>query len=129
MSKKILTDLDLRQNEILNPSFHRTSGAPTASPTQSQFHFDTDDEKLKYYGDNKWRVPAVEVNDLEDVDVTTVTPSVGDRFVFDGTNWIPQSGSFTSDELLDLAQSSSLFYIISSWLIMVFSISLLSLFF
>lgn len=70
MSKKHLTDLDLRQNQLLNPTFQRTSGAPTASPTQSQFHFDTVDEKFKYYGNGIWRVPAVEINDLEDVNIT-----------------------------------------------------------
>ncbi|CAG7581576.1 MAG: hypothetical protein SLAVMIC_00910 [uncultured marine phage] len=106
--KNVKTNLDLNQNELQNPSFHRTSGAPTVSPTQSQFHFDTDDEKFKYYGNGVWRVPAVELNDLEDVDLVTATPSTGSRLVYDGTDWVPQTGAFTSDELLDIYPSSSL---------------------
>ncbi len=37
-------------------------------------------------------LPAIGLNDLTDVDVTTITPSPGDMLAFNGSLWVPASG-------------------------------------
>lgn len=43
-------------------------------------------------GDGAWATPAgggvTSIDDLSDVDTTTVSPTLGDNLLFDGTNWV-----------------------------------------
>lgn len=39
---------------------------------------------------------TVAANDLSDIDTATAAPAVGDAMVFDGTNWVPDSGTYVT---------------------------------
>lgn len=51
-------------------------------------------------GSSAWGDLAAD--NLSDVDTSTAAPAVGDALVWDGTNWVPDSGTYARDEGADV---------------------------
>lgn len=50
---------------------------------------------------------AANVDDLGDVDTTTIAPTSGDTLVWNGTNWVPGNPINSSDELTDVTAAAT----------------------
>lgn len=53
MAKKILTNLDLTGNQLLNVVAHVLATAPE-NPKEGQVYYDSSLKKFRYYDGNKW---------------------------------------------------------------------------
>lgn len=65
-------------------------------------------EVLQFDGVSSFFMGALDINNLSNVDLTTNPPSIGDHLEYDGTNWVPGTGTGATslDDLSDVTITS-----------------------
>jgi hypothetical protein len=76
------------------------------SPNTGDTIYNTTSQETEYWDGTSWvtfvdaanitTTPLGSIDEHSDVDTTTITPIVGDSFIYDGSNWVPSSTSSES---------------------------------
>lgn len=63
MAKKVLVNLDLSKNQVLNIALHNLASAP-ASPVQGQIYYNTTDKAVYYWDGTAWVSVSGDINEV-----------------------------------------------------------------
>jgi len=90
IDKKLWVGTNVGTNVMLSNAAVAAT-APTTEP--GALWYDTTVSQLKIWDGSAWQITSGTqisvINDLNDVDTTTVAPGAGDLLYFDGNNWVP----------------------------------------
>ena len=106
-------DAEIHQNitriELLELMIPVASAAAPAVATPGKLWYDTTGDEYRYWSGTQWvSISRVEyIDELIDVDTSTVPPAIGDTLSWDGANWIPSTPVLAIDELIDVDTSTN----------------------